>query len=58
MGGDVLIHGWSSWWCYGGAGNATPSETEPIKRHTRQQGLFTNNLFFTLLLLPTAQPAN
>ena len=40
----------------GGAGDATPSETEPIKRYTRQQGLFTNNFFLAPLLLPTNQP--
>ena len=35
VGGDVLINGRSSWWHYGGAGDATLSETEPIKQHTR-----------------------
>ena len=36
VGDDALINGRLSWWRYGGAGDATPSETGPIKQHTRQ----------------------
>ena len=59
MGGDVLINGWLSWWCYGGAGDAMPSETGHIKQHTRRRGIFTQQLLLRFSSTPnnsTNQP--